>query len=76
MAKYISLGTFNKHYYKILYTVVIMIIIESFYGLKFNDFFKAITIFSSETQKNFSKHNFIHQSFIFYFLFVFHLFFI
>ena len=69
MAKYISLGTFNKHYYKILYTVVIMIIIESFYGLKFNDFFKAITIFSSETQKNFSKHNFIHQSFYFLFSF-------
>jgi hypothetical protein len=69
MAKYVSLGTFNKHYYEILYTVVIMIIIESFYGLKFNDFFKEITIFSSETQQKFSKHYFIHQ--FFYFLFSF-----
>lgn len=67
MAKYISLGIFNKHYYKILFTVAIMIIIESFYGLKFNDFFKDITIFSSEAQERFSKHYFIHQ--ILYFLF-------
>ena len=69
MAKCLSLGIFKKHYYEILYTVIIMIIIESFYGLKFNDFFKEITIFSSETQQKFSKHYFIHQ--FFYFLFSF-----
>ena len=65
MAKYISLGPFNRHYYKILYTVILMTIIQSFYGLKFNDFFITIQIFCSEGQKKFSKHNFVHQFFYF-----------
>ena len=65
MAKYISLGTFNKHYYKILLTVVIMIIIESFYGLKFNNFFTEIKIFFTDNQEKLSKHYFIHQFFYF-----------
>jgi len=65
MAKYISLGTFNKHYYKIFLTVVIMIIIESFYGLKFNNFFTEIKIFFTDNQAKLSKHYFIHQFFYF-----------
>ena len=76
MVKYISLGTFNKHYYKILYIVILMTIIESFYGLKYNNFFIKITIFSSAAQEKFSKHDFIHQFFYFLISFFFHLFYI
>jgi len=72
MAKYISLGAFNRRYYYILYIVALMTIMQSFYGLRLSNFFTKITIFYSEHQiKKFSKHNFIHQFFYFLLSFLF-----
>ena len=63
MSKCISFGPGNKFYRYILLASISYFLYNSLYGIQYNSSFKEIKIFSTNIQKNLSKHQFIHKTF-------------
>ena len=61
--KYISIGKFKKSFIYIILSVVFLILKDSLYGFNYLYSLKEIILFNSDTQKLFSQHILIHNTF-------------
>ena len=61
--KCISCGKFKKSFIYIILSVFFLILKDSLYGFNYLKSLKEIRIFNSDTQKKFSKHILIHNTF-------------
>ena len=72
MGKYITLGEWNKHYKYLLLLILFNLFIDIVKGANYEGIFKTIGIFE-EAKVNFSSHNYIHQIYSFFGIFIFSL---
>ena len=72
MAKYISLGKFNKNHLYIVYSIFFLILKDVITGYNYNNSF--LEVFSQGSQENFSQHIIIHDIFCYLYTFIMSLF--
>ena len=61
MAKYISLGKFNKNHIYIILSIICLILRDIISGYNYNDSFQEVI--PIKAQENFSEHNLINHIF-------------
>ena len=71
MSKIISIGKFNNNYKYILLSILFLLLKNMAFGINYNSSFVEIKLFPDEGKSYFSKHQYIHLIFCYFFTLIF-----